>query len=40
MVVVDDFSRKSWCIPLRKKSDTKIALKEWIVVVRTRREGG
>ena len=32
MVVVDDFNRKSWCIPLKKKSDTKVALKEWIVV--------
>ena len=32
LVVVDDFSRKSWCIPLKKKSDTKVALKEWIVV--------
>ena len=31
LVVVDDFSKKSWCIPLRKKSDTKVALKEWIV---------
>ena len=32
LVVVDDFSKKSWCIPLRKKSDTKVGLKEWIVV--------
>ena len=32
LVVVDDFSRKSWCIPIRKKSDTKVALKEWIVM--------
>ena len=32
LVVVDDFRWKSWCIPLRKKSDTKVALKEWIVV--------
>ena len=32
LVMVDDYSRKSWCIPLRKKSDTKVALKEWIAV--------
>ena len=32
LVVIDDFSRKSWTIPLRKKSDTKVALKQWIAV--------
>ena len=32
LVIIDDFSRKSWTIPLRLKSDTKVALKEWIVV--------
>ena len=32
LVVIDDFSRKSWTIPLRKKSDTKVALKQWITV--------
>ena len=32
LVIVDDFSRKSWTIPLRNKSDTKVALKEWITV--------
>ena len=31
-MTVDDFSRKYWCILLRKKSDTKVALKEWIAV--------
>ena len=31
-MVIDDFSRKSWTIPLRKKSDTKVALKQWITV--------
>ena len=30
LVTVDEFSRKSWCIPLKKKSNTKVALKEWI----------
>ena len=28
-------SKKSWVIPLRKKSDTAVALKEWIVVAET-----
>ena len=32
LVVIDDFSRKSWTIPLRKKSDTKVALKQWITI--------
>ena len=32
LVMVDDYNRKSWCIPLRKKSDTTDALKEWIAV--------
>ena len=31
-MIVDDFSRKAWCIPLKKKSDTATAIKEWIVV--------
>ena len=32
LVIVYDFSRKSWTLPLRNKSDTKVALKEWITV--------
>ena len=32
LVIVDDFSRKAWCIPLKKKSDTTAAMKEWIAV--------
>ena len=32
LVIIDDFSRKSWTIPLRLKSDTKVALKQWIAV--------
>ena len=32
LVIIDDFSRKSWTMPLKKKSDTKVALKEWIAV--------
>lgn len=32
LVIIDDFSRKSWTIPLRRKSDTKVALKDWITV--------
>lgn len=32
LVVVDDFSRKAWCIPIKKKSDTATAMKEWIAV--------
>ena len=28
LVIIDDFSRKSWIVPLRQKSDTKVALKE------------
>ena len=32
LVIVDDFSRKSRTISLRNKSDTKVALKEWITV--------
>ena len=32
LVIIDDFSRKSWTVPLRQKSDTKVALKEWITV--------
>ena len=32
LVIVDDFSRKAWCIPLKKKSDTSTAIKEWIAV--------
>ena len=31
-MIIDDFSRKSWTIPLRKKSDTKVALKQWITI--------
>ena len=30
--MVDDYSRKSWVVPLRKKSDTSAALKEWVAV--------
>ena len=32
LVIINDFSRKSWTIPLKLKSDTKVALKEWISV--------
>ena len=32
LVIIDDFSRKSWTIPLRLKSGTKMALKQWIAV--------
>ena len=32
LVIVDDYSRKSWTVALKKKSDTKVALKEWIAV--------
>ena len=32
MVIIDDFNWKSWTVPLRLKSDTKVALKEWITV--------
>ena len=32
LVIIDDFSRKSWTIPLRKNSDTEVALKQWISV--------
>ena len=32
LVIIDDFSRKSWTVPLKLKSDTKTALKEWISV--------
>ena len=32
LVIVDDFSRKAWCIPLKKKSDTATAMKEWIAI--------
>ena len=32
LVIVDDYGRKSWCIPLKKKSDTAIAMKVWIAV--------
>ena len=32
LLMIDDFSRKSWVVPLRRKSDTAAALKEWIVV--------
>ena len=32
LVIIDDFSRKSWTLPLKRKSDTKVALKEWIAV--------
>ena len=40
LVIVDDFSRKSWTLPLRNKGDTKVALKEWITVNEQRiREG-
>ena len=31
-VIIDVFSKKSWTIPLKLKSDTKVALKEWISV--------
>ena len=30
LVIIDDFGRKSWTVPLRLKNDTKVALKEWI----------
>ena len=32
LVIVDDFNRKAWCIPLKRKSDTATAMKEWIAV--------
>ena len=32
LVIVDDYSRKSCCISLKKKSDTVVAMKEWIAV--------
>ena len=32
LVIVDDFSRKAWCIPLKKKSGTTTTMKEWIAV--------
>ena len=32
LVIVDDFTRKAWCIPLKKKSDTAIAIKEWVAM--------
>ena len=32
LVIVDYFNRKAWCIPMKKKSDTAAAMKEWIVV--------
>ena len=32
VVIVDDFCRKSWTVAIKKKSDTKVALKEWIAV--------
>ena len=32
LVIVDDYNKKSWCIPLKKKSDTAAAMKEWIAV--------
>ena len=32
LVMIDDFSRKSWCIPLRKKSDTKVAIKQCVAM--------
>ena len=32
LVIVDDFSRKAWCIPLKKKSDTATSMKEWIAM--------
>lgn len=35
LIIIDDFSRKSWVIPLRKKSNTAAALKEWIAVAET-----
>ena len=32
LVVIDDYSRKSWVVPLKKKSDTAVVLKEWIAI--------
>ena len=32
LVIVDDFSKKAWCIPVKKKSDTATAMKEWVAV--------
>ena len=32
LVIVDDYNRKSWCIPFKKKSDMAAAMKEWIAV--------
>ena len=32
MVIINDFNRKSWTIPLKQKSVTKIARKDWISV--------
>ena len=32
LVIVDDYNRKSWCIPMKKKSDTAATMKEWIAV--------
>ena len=35
--IVDGFSKKSWCIPLKNKSDIKVAIKEWIAIARWER---
>ena len=32
-VIVDDFSRKSWVILLKQKSDVEARLKEWKILV-------
>ena len=32
LVITDDYNRKFWTIPLKLKSDTKVALKEWVSV--------
>ena len=29
-VIIDEFSKKSWTIPIRQRSDTKVAPKDWI----------
>ena len=35
LIIIDDYSRKSWMMPLRKKIDTAVALKEWIAIRET-----
>ena len=31
-MIVDYFNKKAWCIPLKKKSDTATAIKEWVAL--------